>query len=237
MPRETDRLPPPLSPSARRLLDDYRRQTELPTQVRSEIWAGLERAEPSSLSRRRWIAATSVLAAAAAGVLLAVATGGVPQRGVRSSTSDRPEIAVDQHQGNALRPILSRRPHGEPAPSPRPSMSSALSSPPTPAETSRPRPSAHPRIRSTTPRASLRGEHQLIARAWSALADRAWEQTRALTQMHREQFPQGRLSPERDAVEALVACSRDGVTEPATTFARTYPDSPLRSRIKAICGI
>jgi hypothetical protein len=52
---------------------------------------------------------------------------------------------------------------------------------------------------------------------------------------HRERFPRGALSAEREGTSALLRCQSRPDPAVAASFARAYPSSPLLARVRGAC--
>jgi hypothetical protein len=85
---------------------------------------------------------------------------------------------------------------------------------------------------------SLLEETRLIAEAQRALNAGAPGKALALIEQHSRRFAEGDLAQERDAARVLALCAlgRSGDAQRARqAFARSWPDSPLAARVRAVC--
>lgn len=85
---------------------------------------------------------------------------------------------------------------------------------------------------------SLNEELRLITNAKAALDRGESRSATAWLSEHRERFPSGFLSAERDALKLLIVCKNlkpsDAVAS-VEAFTRRYPESPLLDRIRRTC--
>jgi len=96
------------------------------------------------------------------------------------------------------------------------------------AAASEPKPSGHA--------SGLGEERRVVELAWSALATSDLERAAILVEEHAREFPQGALTPEREAIAALLSCAHErSESATATAFMRRYPGSPLAARVREAC--
>jgi hypothetical protein len=89
------------------------------------------------------------------------------------------------------------------------------------------------------PVTTLAAERRLVDSARAALSQDRPDPALSAIATHRRRFPEGALAEERDAleVEALAAAGRrDEAAGAAERFARRYPDSLYRGRVRAAVG-
>ncbi|HMA95427.1 MAG TPA: hypothetical protein VKP30_22215 [Polyangiaceae bacterium] len=85
---------------------------------------------------------------------------------------------------------------------------------------------------------SLNEELRLITNAKSALDRGESQSATAWLNEHRERFPSGFLSTERDALKLLVVCKNQKPSDAVASveaFTRRYPESPFLDRIRRTC--
>lgn len=85
---------------------------------------------------------------------------------------------------------------------------------------------------------TLAAERELVAKAWRALAQGNTAGALGTAAEHARRFPDGLLTPEREAIEAITHCRR-GEGDPvvrAAAFHRVHPRSPLAERVDRACG-
>jgi hypothetical protein len=87
--------------------------------------------------------------------------------------------------------------------------------------------------------ADLETELAMIADAQRALSAHAPQEALAALERHARAYPRGVLSVERSALVAIATCqsgrSSEGAQK-AAAFARSYPSSPLVTRVRKACG-
>ncbi|MEM9460713.1 MAG: hypothetical protein AAGF11_41470 [Myxococcota bacterium] len=103
-----------------------------------------------------------------------------------------------------------------------------------------PDPPRRSRVELPMPAAStstLAAERALVAKAWRALAQGNTAGALATAAEHARRFPEGLLTPEREAIEAITRCRR-GEGDPlarAAAFHGAHPRSPLAERVDDAC--
>lgn len=88
------------------------------------------------------------------------------------------------------------------------------------------------------PRGGLEAELRLVRRAQLAFGDGAYDDALAAIDEHRQRFPTGVLTQEREALRALTLCALQRSREAAKViqaFLDAYPTSPQRERVRAAC--
>jgi len=241
---------PALDPRAAALLAAYRRGRAMPPAARARVHdqiAGTCSSEHVLPIRRPhrdsrvWavvlaLAAVAVLWSARRGPDLAEQTGAPatmsPAHGAAApATSDVSVGAAPAADDLELQP-------SEP-----PAPGVVASAPPAPAQVrARPRP-----VRDESPVAAppeptsddLRGEQELLARGWQALAAGQAEAAVRDAGEHARRFPGGLLAPERRALEAAATCADapERGAELARAFLADHPRSPLARRVRDSCDL
>ncbi len=179
------------------------------------------------------VGAVAGLTAAGVGALWLVASL------VRGATSPPRERAPDSVElTTTSEPVASEleppTPQPEPAPSPTTSTANAVEHEPKPVDARRSRPSRSSKPEGD-PGPSLAAELALIREARDASPSDAL----VLLERHAEEFPQGTLASERDALRAAALCRLDRLSEAAEIvegFAAANPSALLRERVRSACA-
>lgn len=241
-----EREPAPLRSDALRMIATWREADAMPRAAKARVWKRVrERDEAPRRPPLRYDAALWAFAIAAAVLLV---WWGVASLG-RDAIADEDAVnveAVDRHDATpSERVAVEPNPRATPSVDAAPSESSPAIAPPvqTPAATPR---SAAPRPRTEPPRSepptqtettALARERDLIARAWSALADGDHDAALLRAAEHEEAFPDGLLVPERRAIEVIARCKRGdrGASEASAEWIAAQPRSPLANRVRVAC--
>ncbi|MCA9611937.1 MAG: hypothetical protein KC586_04160, partial [Myxococcales bacterium] len=98
-------------------------------------------------------------------------------------------------------------------------------------------PTPRPRVEAVTEVAAdtLAAELALLRRARAAQSAGDAADALAALAEHRQRFPHGALSAEREGTSALLRCQSRPDPAVAASFARTYPSSPLLARVRGAC--
>lgn len=247
-----------LDADALAMLRAYQSEERIPAEVHDRVWSRLRaEVEPSPVRWLRYAAVTGAIAAAAMAVLwmggrllraeprAPASQAGYEHAGLGSESAVKPHTPA----AAAPREQAARTP---PEPSPSPAIA-----PPSPTQTERAEPDAPttgsgPATRNdkrpTTPRKpeagepapddTLAAETRLLAQARAALLEARPEQALARLAEHARRFPDGVLSEERQALDAVALCEagRDADGESAArTFLREHPRAALAQRVRGAC--
>lgn len=79
------------------------------------------------------------------------------------------------------------------------------------------------------------GETRLLQDARTSLARGRLEEALHRLDDHARQYPQGLMVEEREALRAIARCDRGDPGDHGTAFARRFPRSPLRDRVRDAC--
>jgi hypothetical protein len=248
--------PAPLRADARRMLATWREADQMPRASKQRVWKRLRgdaarRTVPPARSTT-WMWAVALAAA----IVLLWWGSAITRRSARDEQGSGADQAVDDrvrtdHEHSVREPpqSVAPAPVGPPpsevalpaAPVERPSITEA----PRPNESGpRPRgPSTRPGGDVPTPDAppapttTLARERDVIARAWSALADGDPGSALQRAAEHELAFPDGLLAPERRAIAVIARCKRgdEGAAARAQTWLDMQPRSPLAGRVRAAC--
>lgn len=152
-------------------------------------------------------------------------------------TIDEPEAPAPVERRDRTEPVKER--------APVPTREAPRTDDPAPVETSpEPAPDAPPVPRSTTRRPAspstadaLRAELALMDRARAALESGDASTLSQLCSEHARRFPQGALAEEREAWQAVAACTlgRSDAQTRAAAFLREHPGSAQAQRVRAAC--
>jgi outer membrane biosynthesis protein TonB len=174
-------------------------------------------------------------------LVLAVGIGGALwlYRGDASKGSETPVLAQTPEQ--------APQPQSEPEPEPEPEPQPQSEPEPEPEPEPQPEPEPEPepeRKRKTKPKApapavnTLLAERKLIAAAQIAIRDKKFQSAQTLLKQHKSEFPNGVLTPERNAAAAIALCLRGQQAQgeaAAKRFLRKHKNSPLAQRVKSAC--
>jgi hypothetical protein len=95
-----------------------------------------------------------------------------------------------------------------------------------------------PQVQVRNTQEQLLAETKLLQSAQSNLREGRSELALAAIEEHASRFPNGVLSPERDASRVFALCARGSVgaaRKAAASFALNHPTSPLLSKVSAAC--
>lgn len=240
MSSEDAREPAPLRADARRMLSVWREADGMPRDARARVWKRLHR--PARPAARRQDFTWMLAAVAIAAAVLLVWWGVASLR--RAAIADNAS-AIDQAADRSASPptapvVVAEVPNAPPvvvAPTPEPSAAIAPVQAPARIETARPRATTSrdqaPPVETTT----LARERDLIARAWSALADGDHGAALQRAAEHEQAFPDGLLAPERRAIAVIARCKRGdrGAREAGQAWLTAQPRSPLANRVRVAC--
>ncbi|HET6584759.1 MAG TPA: hypothetical protein VFG69_14980 [Nannocystaceae bacterium] len=243
------REPARLRSDALRMLAMWRDAEGMPRAAKARVWQRLrgDRSAARSQPATQWVWAVALAAAA-----LLVWWGVVDLRqSLRDDPARADPQAVDARTTDATEPAIPRgesaRAVVEPEPPPPVPLPPAPLAPVAPStDDVRPRSPAPRRsdddvapIAETPadPISSLARERELIARAWSALADGDAGSALQRAAEHELSFPSGILAPERRAIAIIARCKRGdrGADARARTWLADEPRSPLAGRVRAAC--
>jgi hypothetical protein len=174
----------------------------------------------------KWVGVGFMVGIAGAGVAsLATPTPplSAPPAQVARSAVPKPAVTAAVAPLGSAAALLEEPQPQPPASSPR----TVTASPSTPTPT--------PEPESSTP--SLDEELRLIAGAKRELDGNRAHQALAWLDEHRQRFPKGMLSLEREGLQALAGCSGGPRPELGRAFARQYPRSPMLDQILRRCGL
>ncbi len=231
--------PAPLRADARRMLATWREADAMPRAAKARVWKRM-RARPRPPAPRYDVAWVWAVAIAAAVLLV---WWGVAQ--VRRAALDGEARPVDQAVDHRDVPpgehdVVEPPPPASPpvvAQAPAPAIAPPVQKP---AEVVRP--SARPRVEPSTDTApdattTLARERDVIARAWSALADADYGAALHRAAEHAQSFPNGILAPERRAIEVIARCKRGDRDADAAgrAWLDEHPRSPLANRVRVAC--
>lgn len=240
---------PALDPRAAALLAAYRRGRAMPPAARARVHDQLVGTCPpehvlpirrAHRDSRVWavalaLAAVAVLWFARRGPDLAEQSGGPatmsPAHGAAAPTTSGVNVGAplaEPEQPAALPPAPEVVAPAAPAPAietrarPKPVRDEPIAAPSEPA-----------------PQDDLRGEQELLARGWTALAAGQADAAVRDAGEHARRFPAGVLAPERRALEAAATCvdAPERGAELARAFLADHPRSPLARRVRDSCDL
>jgi hypothetical protein len=246
--------PTPLRADARRMLATWRDADQMPRASKVRVWRrlrGERKQRPAALQRSTaWV----WVVALAAAVLLVWWGSASVLRSARDEAVHDADQAVDDRVPDGSRPAAEAAPRAaapvieppvEAAPSPAPVQTPKIAEEPQRSEThARPRAVSPPRgddapasTPSSAPTTTLARERDVIARAWSALADGDPGSALQRAAEHELAFPDGLLAPERRAIAVIARCRRgdQGAAARAQSWLDAQPRSPLAGRVRAAC--
>lgn len=254
---------PPVNAAGRALLDAYRAEHTVPTEVQERVWSRLRRdflAPATPRSALPWFFAGAVAAAAAALLWIASGPSSTAERQTANEGAAAYDRASDPAQGRASAgaapagSTAQRRPVPAPSPTPAPPGPAAAEGPapdeaddPTESATGgeairerskRRRPSASPPAATAD---TLAEESRLLHAARRALL--ANDPATALDTLatHRRLFPRGLLRQERQGLQAIALCERESDSHgsegqaTARRFLDQFPKAALATRVRGAC--
>ena len=228
------------------MLATWREAEQMPRATKQRVWKRLRGERKRSLvppqRNTTWVWAVALAAA----VLLVWWGSASLRRTADDRDVETPGQAVDvrvdgEHEGAASMheptAVVPTTPAIAPAPSPiapttdeaparprnvAPRRDSDVAAPETPAE----------------PITTLARERDVIARAWSALADGDPGSALQRAAEHEQAFPEGLLAPERRAIAVIARCKRgdQGAAARAQAWLDEQPRSPLAGRVRTACS-
>lgn len=244
-----EREPAPLRADALRMIATWREADAMPRAAKARVWTRVR----GDVARRRrpprplrYDAAVWAIAIAAAVLLVWWGVASLRRDAIadRGSVNDQ---AVDQRDGAEPESVVAKPtpgPTSSVAPVPPESIPTIAPPLQTPAATPR-RATLRPRTvepAGTEPPAqskttALARERDLVARAWSALADGDHGAALLRAAEHEQAFPDGLLAPERRAIEVIARCKRGdrGAREASAEWIAAQPRSPLANRVRVAC--
>jgi len=238
---EESREPAPLRADALRMLATWREADTMPGPAKARVWTRLRTRPPAPVHRATvWVWAVAIAAA-----VLLVWWGVVQIHGsLRDAEAVPRDQAIDQPPVSEPATVDMR---AQPSAPPR-SVAPAVSEPATPpAETLAPRPvddrTSRPSTRRVEPQSgpttepAIVRERDMIARAWSALADGDPGAALHRAAEHEQAFPDGLLAPERRAIVLIARCKRGDrdADARARAWLESESRSPLASRVRSAC--
>lgn len=244
-------MPPPdhdpglLDDEAQATLRAYRELHEVPELVKARVHRRLQAAERELAAERRTkLRAWAVASLAAAALLLLLARSLLPGRPGAPDAAPLGEIApytqVNREDAAAReRASIAAGQPQEPAEAEGRATEVAASDAAAPrARPRRPAPVERAPAAVARPVAvDLAAERRLLETAWRALTQGDHARALAATRQHREDHPEGVLSPEREAIEVIARCKSgapSGAAE-AAQFAASHGQSPWLGQVRAAC--
>lgn len=227
-----------------RNLEDLRRRLE----QEGATSCANDRVEPRRSIVPSAIAASVAIAAAALLVLWGGATSvralrEAARRPVHAAPATTDRTPIDRParptEGRMTADVTS--PAAEPMSAPLPEARTAP--PASPAEVTRDRAviaGTHaPQDAAPSPEDRLRDELALVRAARTALQTDDFAEVWRLTQAHAAEYPQGALTPERDAWRSLAACrlSRSDAGRIFAAFLKDHEGSPYTARVRGACEV